>query len=347
MSCGIDGVSAMMNNLAETGAVDDEPLYNIGVVERMTGIPIATIRVWERRYGFPAPARTAGGHRLYSEQEVVRLRWVKARVDEGMQAAQAVKALRHLESQGQTPELQFAPAVPPRADDATLRGPAAHLVTETAFAVFQERLVAALRVHDLELADQVLRELLVLYPLEEVIFEVITPTLETIGQQWTEGQVSVATEHLATHYIRHHLLMWLNTGVRTHPVRPTVLACAPGELHEGSLLILGVMLRRQGWPVAYLGQSLPLPDLAAFVREIQPPAVVLVAMREETAQALTEWPQWLPEVAQTGRPPVTYGGLVFTEQPQWRGRVPGIFLGATLREGVQTLERLLRPALMR
>ena len=42
----------------------DESIYNIGVVSRMTGVPVATLRVWERRYGFPRSERTPGGHRL-------------------------------------------------------------------------------------------------------------------------------------------------------------------------------------------------------------------------------------------------------------------------------------------
>ena len=61
--------------MVELDAINDEPLYNIGVVSRMTGISMATLRAWERRYEFPDSERTAGGHRLYSENDVLRLRW--------------------------------------------------------------------------------------------------------------------------------------------------------------------------------------------------------------------------------------------------------------------------------
>src|SRR5690349_9893330 len=74
---------------------DTTPLYNIGLVARMVGVPVSTLRVWERRYDFPTTTRTAGKQRLYSEREVARLRWVKARVDQGMQVSQAIKALHH------------------------------------------------------------------------------------------------------------------------------------------------------------------------------------------------------------------------------------------------------------
>src|SRR5512135_3582087 len=81
-----------------TGA--EEPLFNIGVVARMTDIMEATLRVWERRYHFPKSARTAGGHRLYSQQDIMRLKWVKLRVEEGMQVSKAIQALLHTEKEG-------------------------------------------------------------------------------------------------------------------------------------------------------------------------------------------------------------------------------------------------------
>ena len=88
--------------------------------------------------------------------------------------------------------------------------------------------------------------------------------------------------------------------------------------------------------------DLPLPDLAALVHKIHAPAVVLVAMVERTAENLIDWPSFFPEAKDTGRPAVVFGGTVFSEQPEWREKVPGVFLGASLREGVQKLDALLR-----
>lgn len=71
----------------------EEHLFNIGAVARMTDIQEATLRAWERRYDFPKSGRTAGGHRLYSQQDILRLKWVKLRVEEGMQVSKAILAL--------------------------------------------------------------------------------------------------------------------------------------------------------------------------------------------------------------------------------------------------------------
>jgi DNA-binding transcriptional MerR regulator len=71
----------------------DLPVYSIGAVERMVGIPAATIRNWEDRYGLVRPDRSGGGHRLYTRSEVEQLRFVKEAVDSGLQPAEAHRLL--------------------------------------------------------------------------------------------------------------------------------------------------------------------------------------------------------------------------------------------------------------
>ncbi len=314
------------------GQISEEPLYNIGVVTRMTGISMATLRAWERRYNFPESRRTTGGHRLYSEKDVMQLRWVKDRIDEGMQTAQAIHALHVQEDKGLvTP----APVTPPAR---TLN----NQDQQPALSVLRQQLFEALASRQLDRADQVLGEGLAIVSPEELILNVISPTLSEIGDAWQEKKLSVATEHLATNYLRQRLLMWMISGPPAQTRIPITLACAPGELHEGSLLILGALLRRRRYPVAYLGQSVPLPDLATFIHELMPPLVVITAMTEESAAELSNWPQWIPDAAQQGHPIIGFGGRVFSLQPEWRVRVPGIFLGTTIEQGLENIEHLLR-----
>jgi DNA-binding transcriptional MerR regulator len=305
----------------------EEPLYNIGVVTRVTGIPVATLHAWERRYGFPEAARTAGGHRLYSEKDIARLRWVRAQMDTGLSVSRAIAAARLLEAEGRL----FLTAAP---DAASSSGQA------TAAPALRDRLVEALIRHDLTQADQLMGEMLAFHTIESLTLEVIGPALNEIGRAWEEGRITVATEHLASNYLRHRLLMWMVTGPAPRLANPIVLACAPDEWHEGGLLMMGILLRRKGWPVAYLGQNVPFYDLAEFIKEIKPPVIVMLAMREQTAQALAEWPRWIPQTG--GRPMVTFGGRAFVIKPELQQIVPGYYLGETIGEGVARLESLLR-----
>jgi DNA-binding transcriptional MerR regulator len=305
---------------------DKEPLYNIGMVTRMTGISMATLRAWERRYAFPELTRTTGGHRLYTENDVLRLRWVKARIKDGMQTAQAIHALHVQEQRGA----------------ATYQPMPLKTTASTALSSLEQKLLKALLEQQLEQADEAIGEALAFTTPEDVILHLIAPALSEIGEAWFNKQTSIAGEHFATNYLRQRLLMWMLNGPPPQARPPVILACAPGEWHEGSLLILGALLRRRRIPVVYLGQAVPLLDLGAFIRDIHPQLVILVAMLEETAAHLTEWPEWITEATISGKPLVGFGGRVFTQHPEWRLGMPGLYLGDTLEAGLQKIEELLR-----
>ena len=313
----------------------DQPVYNIGAVSRMTDIPASTLRMWERRYGFPQPARSQGGQRLYTEGQVSRLRWIKGQIDQGVRIGQVICALDQAEAEGGLPGLA-APGATRPAQPTDGR--------DTHLEALQRQLLSHLMAPDLGKADRTFLRELSRYPVEDQILQVVLPTLQEIGAAWERGEMTVSNEHLATQYLRHRLAMWAMTAPPPFVVPPTVLACAPGELHEGGALILSALLRRRRWPVAYLGQSVPLDDLAAFVQDLRPLAVVLTATSGKTAEALVDWPQALSGAVRDGRPVVGYGGRVFCERPEWRDRVPGLYLGDDLQEGLEALERVLAGA---
>jgi DNA-binding transcriptional MerR regulator len=68
-------------------------VYSIGAVARMLGIPAATIRNWEERYETIVPERSPGGHRVYSRDQIERLRFIAAQVSRGLSAADAHRLL--------------------------------------------------------------------------------------------------------------------------------------------------------------------------------------------------------------------------------------------------------------
>ena len=87
-------------------AVSDElgggrGVYSIGAVARMLGIPAATIRNWEERYGTIVPERSPGGHRLYSRDQMEQLRFIAAEVSRGLSAADAHRLLAEQSEGGQ------------------------------------------------------------------------------------------------------------------------------------------------------------------------------------------------------------------------------------------------------
>jgi DNA-binding transcriptional MerR regulator len=79
---------------ASDGQPQHRPVYSIGAVARMLGIPAATLRNWQERYGVVVPERSEGGHRLYTRDQVEQLRFLVDQVATGMSAADAHRMLR-------------------------------------------------------------------------------------------------------------------------------------------------------------------------------------------------------------------------------------------------------------
>lgn len=81
------------------GANNSGP-FGIAEVARRIGIPPATLRAWERRYGLVRPSRTIGGHRLYDAGQAAMLAWIGARVRQGTPISDAIRLWR---ARDQTP----------------------------------------------------------------------------------------------------------------------------------------------------------------------------------------------------------------------------------------------------
>lgn len=120
---------------------------NISAVARRTGIPTSTLRKWEERYGVPKPLRTAGQQRRYSEEEIAKVEWLKARLEEGYRIGAAASMLRARGAR-RSPE-QLADAIVDAAsagDAAALRGALANaLVGSSVEDAVDEVLVPALQ----------------------------------------------------------------------------------------------------------------------------------------------------------------------------------------------------------
>lgn len=91
-----------------------------GTAARLAGLPVTTLRVWERRYGVVAAPKTATGQRLYSTLDVQRLALLKQLSDRG-------HAIGTIASLGLT-ELQGLAATAPARSAAAAAVPGLHLV---------------------------------------------------------------------------------------------------------------------------------------------------------------------------------------------------------------------------
>lgn len=305
-------------------AYDTRPLFNLRAVVQQTGLKPATLRAWERRYGLPTPARTPGGHRLYSPRDVAILRWLQARLEEGMSISQAAALYRRLEAEGRDPLIdRFASAsVTPAASGCLDQ--------------LQHAWVEACMAFDEAAAERVLAAAFAQFPVETVCLQVLRGGLAEVGERWYRAEATVHQEHFASALAMRRVEALLATT--PPPSRPTVLllACVPGEEHAFPLAVLNLFLRRRGLRVLYLGPDTPWAEMPDTAGRLEPDLVLLCAERLPTAARLADSARHLAEHGLA----LAYGGGVFERSPSLRASVPGHYLGA-LEAAVQAIERLL------
>jgi DNA-binding transcriptional MerR regulator len=317
----------------------ESPIYNIKAVAHLTGVPADTLRRWESRYNIIAPQRTESGYRLYSQRDVDTVLWLKSRLEEGLSISRASEMLRQM---GGDP----AAAMPPSEQmPRTAVLPGALLHEARSAQALREELLRAFRAVDEDAAAQVMNEALSLYSIEDVSLQILQPTLVEVGELWLDGEVSVATEHFASSFVRSRLANLFHSSPH-NPYGPLVLVgCAPDEFHELGAMFLAVFLRRASFRVVYLGQNVPLDSLHGMIAAMKPDAVCISATRAETAASLVRLSDHLAEMQRnTGRAPLlAYGGQVFNRYPHITERLGGVYLGEDARAAVNVLSERLRP----
>jgi DNA-binding transcriptional MerR regulator len=250
-------------------APDGSPVLRIGELSRRLGVSDHLLRAWEIRYGLLQPVRSAGGFRLYSETDALRVRRMQAHLARGLSAAEAAQAVLGEDSgAGAGPGRAAAPRHP-RPATSELSG----------------ALQQALDAFDEPAAQAVLDRLVSDLSLATALRDVVVPYLTELGERWERGTASVAQEHFASNVIRGRLAGLARGWGNGHGPR-AVLACPSGELHDLALMVFGIMLNRSGWRIDYLGMSTPVDELTRTVDARRPDLVVLAATLPENLEPL-------------------------------------------------------------
>ena len=220
---------------------------SIAAVERDTGLTKDTLRVWERRYGFPLPARDAVGERAYPLEQVEKLRLVKRLLDAGHRPGRVVPMSLEALQQLSESTVDARAAEPARAlDDSALQD-----------------YLATLRRHDLRALRQRLARDLLRFGLQRFVLEVIAPLNTAVGEAWLRGHLAVFEEHAYTESVQ----VVLRHAIAAVPspealARPRVLlATLPGEPHGLGLLMVEAVLALEGAACVSLGVQTPVWDL--------------------------------------------------------------------------------------
>lgn len=229
--------------------------YRIQAVSKLCGVPPATLRAWERRYGVPSPSRTASAYRLYGDEDIVLISKMRDLVKSGMAAAEAARTVLA------TTDNAVKPA--PDGNDP--------------FGVSCDRIVDAAIDFDPDALEREVNRALTLGSAVVIFEKTLGPALRKIGDLWHEGTITVAQEHMASQIIGATLLHLLRLTQPTDAARRVTLACFADEDHTLGLYGVGLRFASWGYRTLILGARTPPPAIARVVETLAPDVVALSA----------------------------------------------------------------------
>ena len=282
---------------------ESEVLISIGAVARATGLSPDTLRVWQKRYGFPVPRRKGSGHRLYSPADVRRLRRIAEALARGHRPGHVV-ALSE-----------------PRLD--SLLQQSRRSVSGASRPANLSALMTLVRDHaGAELMQALLAEAGCLGPVA-FLRDCAAPLIEEVGAAWSRGDLGIAHEHFFSERLS-DVLRALRLPFEGRPGSPRLLLAAlPGETHGLGLQLVAYLAASAGVQPHLLGTDTPVSEIVAAVRARRPAAVGLsisvstggAASRERLEELRRAIPAAIPVLvggggARRSRPP---GGCVILD----------------------------------
>lgn len=269
----------------------------------LTGVSEHTLRAWEDRYGVVAPQRTPSGYRAYSQADLDQVKTMASLIKAGLapRAAAVETARRHRLGSAEDP---FA-----------------ELITAAA-ALDARRLDAELsrrfRSHSFEV-------LLRLW---------LMPALTRLGQEWSAGNLGIASEHLVSAQVMRRLSTVYDQAKPAATAPKVIIGAPPGVDHQLGIFAFAVACRRRGLDTTYLGAQLPISAWSQAVHQTHPDAIVTsIPRRRDAANAA----KLATELHATGVP-LWFGGRFQHLAPP-----PGLQLGHDIPDAATMLSAALTP----
>lgn len=255
---------------------------SIAAVERDTGLSKDALRVWERRYGFPRPARDAFGERTYPVDQVDKLRLLKRLIDQGHRPGKIIGR-----SYAELQQLADGPAAPATATR-SLDG-----------ADDLARCLECVGEHRPDELRRLLSQGLLRLGLARFITEVVAPLSTMVGDEWARGRLQIFEEHQYTEAMQSILRGAITTIPHSAAGPRVLLTTFPQEPHGLGVLMVEAMLALDGACCIPLGTQTPLPEIVSACKAQQIDVVALsftpVVSPNQVLDGLAELRAHLPD----------------------------------------------------
>lgn len=229
--------------------------YFIREAAEWTGLTEQIIRKWENRYQIIEPKRLDNGYRVYTHDDLLTLKLLKAYRDEGKSMKQAIQLLAR----------QDRDANSFQQSDLIERSP------------YVEQLIKSGAVYDEEKLLFILKKSNHEYGLDLFLQNTIQPFLHEIGDLWEAGEWDESQETVSSLVVKDFLTNITRYFNNDPKARHALGICLPYERHEIPLLILLLRLKMKGWRTTMIGASPKYTSIETLVKQIQPQVVLLSA----------------------------------------------------------------------
>ncbi len=232
-----------------------EKRYSIKDLEKLSGIKAHTIRMWEKRFGINKPDRTATRIRTYKDSELKKILNIAMLNRNGLKISKAARLSDH----------ELATKVN------------AVMQQNTSENNIIEKMVMTMIDFDNVAFEKMINRSVMGIGFEETMSKIINPFLNRIGVLWQTGSILAAQEHFVSNIIRQKIVAAIeNYTGRPDPAGKKVILMLPdNEWHELGLLYCYYILKKEGYHVVYLGQSVPVDNIPAVVSITNADAVVM------------------------------------------------------------------------
>lgn len=245
-----------MNRTVQTHA-DQSPLDNqnelfpIREVARQTGVNPVTLRAWERRYGLIKPQRTAKGHRLYSTEQIDKIRKVLDWLQRGVAVSQVKQLL-------QEPPFEHSPAE-----------------SNSPWRVQQDQWFSWIEQLAEQHLDQAYKNVMALYPPEALCQHLFLPLLNRLQQHWTLTTGARLEQVFFMTWLRTQLSSRISHNNRLHSSAPLLVVSLSERPMEPELWLSSWLASYSECPVRVFEWPMPSQDLLLAIDRLQPRAVLM------------------------------------------------------------------------
>ena len=244
----------------------DDKLFNIKYVSEQTGLSAHVIRIWERRYSAITPDRSNSNRRLYSQNDIEKLKLLKSATSSGQSIGQIaslpINKLQEISTSSIVEEDLFTPEENPLKDN------------ELSEKYIADCLIAIDEFDSYRL-EKNLRRASVDLGSFKMLTNLISPLMDVVGEKWRIGEMNPSNEHFASEIVKNYLKnIVLSSSVV--PSAPVLVVTTPkGQIHDVGATIVATAAVTEGWKVIYLGANLDYSEITSTIEKNNADALAL------------------------------------------------------------------------